>query len=119
MRHAAAAPRILDLAEPDRPEDVLLAEEARDAMLTALGELSGQERRDVLAYYSAAGHLGRRHPQAAGTQRRTAPAPPSTCETLSEPLDRRSIALTVIAIPGGLAAWAAGKAVAHPGRASR
>jgi RNA polymerase sigma factor (sigma-70 family) len=36
------------------------------------------------------------------------------CSTLSEPLDRRSIALTAIAIPGGLAAWAAGKARAHP-----
>lgn len=36
------------------------------------------------------------------------------CATLSEPLDRRSIALTAIAIPGGLAAWAAGKVRAHP-----
>ena len=36
------------------------------------------------------------------------------CDTLSEPLDRRSIALTAIAIPAGLAAWAAGKARAHP-----
>jgi RNA polymerase sigma factor (sigma-70 family) len=36
------------------------------------------------------------------------------CATLSEPLDRRSIALTAIAIPGGLAVWAAGKARAHP-----
>ena len=36
------------------------------------------------------------------------------CATLSEPLDRRSIALTAIAIPGGLAAWVAGKVRAHP-----
>jgi RNA polymerase sigma factor (sigma-70 family) len=36
------------------------------------------------------------------------------CATLSEPLDRRSIALTAIAVPGGLAAWAAGKVRAHP-----
>jgi serine/threonine-protein kinase RsbT len=36
------------------------------------------------------------------------------CATLSEPLDRRSIALTAIAVPGGLAVWAAGKARAHP-----
>ena len=33
----------------------------------------------------------------------------ATCATLSEPLDRRSVALTTIAIPGALAAWAAGK----------
>ena len=38
----------------------------------------------------------------------------ATCATLSEPLDRRSVALTTIAIPGALAAWAAGKARAHP-----
>jgi RNA polymerase sigma factor (sigma-70 family) len=36
------------------------------------------------------------------------------CATLSEPLGRRSIALTAIAFPGALAAWAAGKARAHP-----
>jgi RNA polymerase sigma factor (sigma-70 family) len=36
------------------------------------------------------------------------------CATLSEPLGRRSIALTAIAIPWGLAAWVAGKARAHP-----
>jgi len=40
------------------------------------------------------------------------------CTTLSEPLDRRSIALTAIAIPGGLAAWAAAKARAHPVQAT-
>jgi RNA polymerase sigma factor (sigma-70 family) len=51
MRHAAAAPRILNPSEPDRPEDVLLTGEARRAMTTALGQLSEQERRDVLAYY--------------------------------------------------------------------
>lgn len=38
----------------------------------------------------------------------------ATCAALSEPLDRRSVALTAIAIPGALAAWAAGKARAHP-----
>lgn len=36
MRHAAAAPRILDAAEPERPDEVLLAGEARDAMMAAL-----------------------------------------------------------------------------------
>ncbi|MDQ2814398.1 MAG: sigma-70 family RNA polymerase sigma factor, partial [Actinomycetota bacterium] len=59
MRHAAVAPRILELAPPDLPEDVLLAGEARRAMTSALGQLSAQERHDVLAYYdvdlSAAG----------------------------------------------------------------
>jgi hypothetical protein len=38
----------------------------------------------------------------------------ATCATLGEPLDRRSVALTAIAVPGALAAWAAGKARAHP-----
>ena len=36
------------------------------------------------------------------------------CATLSEPLDRRSVALTAIAVPGPLLAWTAGKARAHP-----
>ncbi len=36
------------------------------------------------------------------------------CATLSEPLDRRSLALTAFAVPAGLAAWAAGKVRAHP-----
>ena len=36
------------------------------------------------------------------------------CATLSEPLDRRSIALTAIVIPAGLAAWAAGKVRTQP-----
>jgi RNA polymerase sigma factor (sigma-70 family) len=50
-RRAAAAPRVLDTAEPERPDDVLLAGEARDAMAAALARLSDQERRDILAYY--------------------------------------------------------------------
>jgi RNA polymerase sigma factor (sigma-70 family) len=53
VRHAAAAPRILDASEPDRPEEVLLAGETRNAMLAALAQLSDQERRDVLNYHSA------------------------------------------------------------------
>ena len=40
------------------------------------------------------------------------------CAALSEPLDRRSIALTAIAIPAGLAAWAARTARAHPVQAT-
>ena len=34
-RRAAAAPRVLDVAEPERPDDVLLAGEARAAMTAA------------------------------------------------------------------------------------
>jgi RNA polymerase sigma factor (sigma-70 family) len=38
-----------------------------------------------------------------------------TCDMLSEPLERRSIALTAITVPVGLLAWVASKARAHPG----
>lgn len=41
-----------------------------------------------------------------------------TCAVLSEPLDRRSIALTAITLPGGLLAWAAAKARTQPGHAA-
>jgi RNA polymerase sigma factor (sigma-70 family) len=51
-RRAAAAPRLVDTREPDRPEDMVLAGESRDAMMTALGRLSDQERSDILAYYN-------------------------------------------------------------------
>ena len=162
MRHAAAAPRILDTATPDRPEDVLLAGEARRAMTSALGQLSAQERRDILAYYdvdpAADGNapesrgalrvrmsrtraklrleylLAFRHVElptplcrrvllaiSAGDTRRQREASAGqhlldcdTCATLSEPLDRRSVALTAITVPGALLAWIAGKARAHP-----
>ena len=161
-RRAAAAPRVLDAAEPERPDDVLLAGEARDAMTAALARLSDQERRDILAYYSDGSRRGREARESRGALRvrmaRTRaklrleyllafrhvelPSPAcrsvllaisagdtrrqrelgagqhlldcATCATLSEPLDRRSVALTAIAIPGALAAWAAGKARAHP-----
>jgi hypothetical protein len=36
------------------------------------------------------------------------------CATLSEPLDRRSVALTAIAVPGALVAWLARQARVHP-----
>jgi RNA polymerase sigma factor (sigma-70 family) len=162
MRHAAAAPRVLDPAEPDRPEDVLLAGEARRAMMSALGQLSEQERRDLLAYYEAdpaadpdvPGSRGAlrvrmartraklrleyllafRHVElptpvchrvllaiSAGDTRRQREASAGqhlldceTCAALSEPLDRRSVALTAIAVPGAMLAWAAAKARAHP-----
>jgi hypothetical protein len=41
-----------------------------------------------------------------------------TCAALSEPLDRRSAALTAIAFPVGLIGWAASKARAHPVQAA-
>src|SRR5579859_2714921 len=161
-RRAAAAPRILDTAEPERPDDVLLAGEARTAMTAALARLSDQERRDILAYYSDGSPAGAQARESRGALRvrmaRTRaklrleyllafrhielPSPAcrsvllaisagdtrrqreleagqhlldcTTCATLSEPLDRRSVALTAIAVPGALAAWAAGKARAHP-----
>ncbi|MBV9092414.1 MAG: sigma-70 family RNA polymerase sigma factor [Streptosporangiaceae bacterium] len=166
IRDTAAAPRILDAAEPERPDEVLLAGEARDAMAAALARLSGQERRDLLAYYSDGSQgattarespgalrvrmartraklrleylLAFRHltlPSAtcrtvlmaisAGDTRRQRELDAGqhlldceTCATLSEPLGRRSVALTAIAIPVGLAAWAAGKARAHPVQAA-
>ncbi len=37
-----------------------------------------------------------------------------TCDMLSEPLDRRSIALTAITLPGGLLAWVGTKARTQP-----
>lgn len=50
-RRTRGAARLLDLNEPDRPEDVVLAGESRRAMTAALDRLSPQERRDFLAYY--------------------------------------------------------------------
>jgi RNA polymerase sigma factor (sigma-70 family) len=161
-RHAAATPRILEVAEPERPEDLLLAGESRSAMTAALSQLSAQERGSLLAYYDdfpGAGELGPesrgalrvrmsrtraklrleyllafRHLElptprcrgvllaiSAGDQRRQRELDAGqhlldceTCATLSEPLDRRSVALTAIAVPGALVAWAAAKARAHP-----
>jgi RNA polymerase sigma factor (sigma-70 family) len=162
MRRAAAAPRTLSLAEPDRPDEVLLAGEARAAMQAALARLSDHERRDILAYYSdgtsdaaevreSRGALRVRMARTRAKLRleyllafRRIELPYPTCRSvllaisvgdtrrqrelhagqhlldcgvcaaLSEPLDRRSAALTAIAIPGALAAWVAGKASAHP-----
>ena len=48
---ARALPRLMEMGEPDRPEDAVLGEEARRTMTAALAQLSPQERRDVLAYY--------------------------------------------------------------------
>ncbi|HEY0937870.1 MAG TPA: sigma-70 family RNA polymerase sigma factor [Trebonia sp.] len=165
MRHAAAAPRIFDAAEPERPGDELLAAETRHAMMAALAQLSEQERRDVLAYYADAPAraqtsesrgamrvrmartraklrleylLAFRHVElptpacrsvllaiSAGDTRRQRELDAgqhlldcAVCPMLSEPLGRRSIALTAIAIPGGLAAWAASKVRAHPVQAT-
>ena len=162
VRRAAAAPRILSMAEPERPDEVLLVDEARDAMQAALARLPDQERRDLLAYYGdetsdAAGiqetrgalrvrmartraklrleyllafrHVELPYPTcrsvllaiSVGDTRRQRELSAGrhlldceVCAELSEPLDRRSAALTAIAIPGALAAWVAGKASAHP-----
>jgi RNA polymerase sigma factor (sigma-70 family) len=165
MRHAAVVPRILDASEPERPDDVLLAGETREAMMTALAQLPDNERRDVLAYYSGGlpGENTRESPGAlrvrmarsraklrleyllafrhaelptpvcrgvllaisAGDTRRQRELGAGqhlldceACTTLSDPLDRRSIALTAITIPAGLAAWAARQARAHPVQAT-
>jgi RNA polymerase sigma factor (sigma-70 family) len=165
MRHAAAAPRILDATEPERPGDALLAGETRNAMMAALARLSDEERHDVLAYYNgglpdgeAAESRGAMRVRMARTRaklrleyllafrRAELPTPAcrsvllaisagdtrrqresqagqhlldcETCAALSDPLDRRSLALTAIAIPGGLAAWAARSARAHPVQAT-
>jgi hypothetical protein len=161
MRHATALPRALDVTEPERPGDALLAGEARDAMAAALARLSDQERHDILAYYSDAPsptataqspgalrvrmartraklrleyllafrHLELPTPRcrgvllaiSAGDMRRQREFDAGqhlldceVCATLSEPLGRRSIALTAIVIPAGLAAWAAGKVRTQP-----
>jgi RNA polymerase sigma factor (sigma-70 family) len=162
MRQAAAVPRIADASEPDRPEDVVLAGEARRAMKVALSRLSRSERKEILAYYNGgsppAGEaaqsrgalrvrmsrtraklrleylLAFRHielptPQcrsvllaiSAGDRRRQREFNAAqhlldcgTCAALSEPLDRRSAALTAITIPVGFAGWIVSKARAHP-----
>lgn len=166
VRRAAAAPRVIDLRAPDRPEDVVLAGEARRAMAMALGQLSPQERSDILTYYRDDPPPAGGRPEPTGALRvrmaRTRaklrleyllafrrielPTPHcrrvllaisggdtrrqrelsagqhlldcGTCAMLSEPLDRRSIALTAISLPGGLAAWAMAKAQAHPVQAA-
>lgn len=161
-RRAAAAPRILDTREPDRPEDLILTGESRSAMLTALAQLSPGERSDILAYYNdgsppeggtveSRGALRVRMARtraklrleyllafrrvelpspacrrvllaiSAGDTRRQRELKAAehlldcdTCAMLSEPLERRSIALTAITIPAGLAGWALTKARAQP-----
>jgi RNA polymerase sigma factor (sigma-70 family) len=162
MRHAAAAPRILDTSEPDRPEEMVLAGETRRAMTMALSQLSPSERDDILAYHTsgpAAGGAATESPGAlrvrmsrtraklrleyllafrhlelptplcrsvllaisAGDRRRQREYSSAqhlldceTCAALSEPLDRRSAALTAITIPVGLVVWTASKVRAHP-----
>jgi hypothetical protein len=162
MRRAAPAPRTLGVAEPERPDEVLLVGEARDAMQAALARLPDQERRDLLAYYGDGASDAAEIRETRGALRvrmartraklrleyllafRHIELPYPTCRSvllaisfgdtrrqrelnaghhlldcevcaaLSEPLDRRSAALTAIAIPGALAAWVAGKASAHP-----
>jgi RNA polymerase sigma factor (sigma-70 family) len=50
-QRARAVPRLVEVREPDRPEDTLLDGEARRAMTEALAQLSASERQDLLAYY--------------------------------------------------------------------
>jgi serine/threonine-protein kinase RsbT len=162
MRRAAAVPRIADASEPDRPEDVVLAGEARRAMKVALSRLSRSERKEILAYYNGGSaptgeatqsrgalrvrmsrtraklrleyllafrHLELPTPQcrsvllaiSAGDRRRQREFNAAqhlldcgTCAALSEPLDRRSAALTAITIPVGFAGWIVSKIRAHP-----
>ncbi len=66
-RHAAATPRILEVAEPERPEDLLLADEARSAMTAALSQLSATERSSLHAYYGD--HVGGQGPPSRGALR--------------------------------------------------
>ena len=172
MRRAAAVPRIAETSEPDRPEDVVLAGEARRAMKVALSRLSRSERKEILAYYNGGSppageapagdapagdaaqsrgalrvrmsrtraklrleyllafrHLELPTPQcrsvllaiSAGDRRRQREFNAAqhlldcgTCAALSEPLDRRSAALTAITIPVGFAGWIVSKVRAHP-----
>ncbi len=162
-RRATAAPRIADVREPDRPEDVALASEASSAMTAALARLSPQERSDILAYHGDASpspgsaaaespgalrvrmsrtraklrleyllafrHIELPSPQcrrvllaiSGGDTRRQRELAAGqhllgceTCAALSEPLDRRSLALTAITFPAELAVWVLAKARAHP-----
>lgn len=179
-RRSRTAHRILDLREPDLPEDVVLTGESRRAMLAALSRLSPDERRELLTYYGHAGHArpGPGDSAPGGPGRETGPGRSrgalrvqmartraklrleyllafrhielptpecyrvllsisggdtrrqrelnagqhlldcETCAKLSEPLDRRSIALTGIAVPAGLLGWLVNNARAHPAHAT-
>jgi DNA-directed RNA polymerase specialized sigma24 family protein len=166
-RQAAAAPRIADPREPDRPEDTVLAGEAASAMETAVSRLSPEERADILSYYGPGPGPGSGETQEAtgalrvriariraklrleyllAFRRIDLPAPQcrrvllaisagdtrrqreldagrhlidcATCAALSEPLSRRSAALTALAFPAALAARVLAKARAHPVQAA-
>ncbi len=69
MRLTAAAPRLHDASEPDRPEEVLLAGETRRAMTAALARLSDAERQDLLAYHGIGASEGAAAPPARGALR--------------------------------------------------
>jgi RNA polymerase sigma factor (sigma-70 family) len=161
-RRTAAAPRMVDLRQPERPDDALLATEARAAMITALDRLPADERRALIAYHEpgptaneprtaspgalrikmlrtrakarleytlAFRHVQLPTPQcrpillaiSSGDTRRQEQLRAghhllgcATCATLSEPLHKRSLALTAIIFPLALARWIAGKIRAHP-----
>lgn len=71
VRHTSAVPLIADLREPDRPEDTVLVSEAHNAMETALGRLSAEERADILAYYDAVPSPGPGVPETTGIREAT------------------------------------------------
>jgi RNA polymerase sigma factor (sigma-70 family) len=164
-RQATAVPLVADVREPDRPEDTMLAGEARAAMETALSRLSAQERADILVYYDAVPPLDGGSREASGAlrvrmariraklrleyllafrhvelpteqcrrvllaisagdtrrQRQLQAGQPllqcPACEALSEPLSKRSAALTAFTFPAALLARLLTKAKAHPGPA--
>jgi RNA polymerase sigma factor (sigma-70 family) len=161
-RRTQGAKRLRAYDEPDRPDDAVVASEARLAMIAALDRLSPQERADVLAYQdhgTRQAYIRQESPAALrvrmartrsklrleyllALRRVTLPSPLCrrvllavsggdtrrqralgagehlldcpTCAALAEPLEQRSLALTAIAFPIALAAWAASKARAHP-----
>ena len=162
-RRARAAPTV-ERRESDRPEDQVLADEARTAMQVALAQLSPGERAEILAYQehgtrdpSSGRHespgairvrMSRtraklrleyllafrrvRLPTAAcrpvllaisaGDSRRQRALHAGdhllgcvTCAGLSEPLARRSLALTAVIAPIAAAGRLGAKARAHPG----
>jgi RNA polymerase sigma factor (sigma-70 family) len=162
-RRSRRAHRLSDRIEPDRPDDIVVATEARSAMTVALARLSPRERHDLLVYQDqgtrSAGSDIQESPGALrvrmartraklrleyllALRRETLPSPACrrvllsisggdtrrqralaagehlldcrTCAELAEPLEKRSLALTAVVFPIALAAWAAGKARAHP-----
>jgi RNA polymerase sigma factor (sigma-70 family) len=160
-RHTASAPFLLNLRQPLRPDDAVVADENREAMTAALDRLSPDERRDLIDYQTRRSPgadderrgspgairvrmartrakarleyllaLRRVHPPtpvckrvllavSGGDTRRQVAAGQHlldcpTCAALSEPLEKRSLALTAVVFPVAVARWVAGNVQAHP-----